>query len=109
MANEYLARDDAPFGASVWEALDVAMIHAAKSQLTGRRLLDIEGPYGLGLKAVPLQDVEDESGLITSQVLPVVLIQRFFELNTRDLASYEREGVALDTCPISEGWCQGCR
>lgn len=102
MANKYLAREDAPFESGIWEVLDAAMTEAAKSQLVGRRLLSLEGPYGLGLKAVPLQDVEDESGLITSQVLPVVLIQRFFELNTRDLASYEREGVALDTCPISE-------
>lgn len=102
MANKYLARDDAPFESGIWDLLDGAMKEAAKSQLVGRRLLDLEGPFGLGLKAVPLQDVEDESGLITSEVLPVILIQKFFKLNTRDLASYEREGVALDTCPVSE-------
>lgn len=102
MANKYLARDDAPFESKIWDLLDEAMTEAAKSQLVGRRLLNVEGPFGLGLKAIPLQDVEDDSGFITSEVLPVVLIQKFFELNTRDLASYEREGVALDTCPISE-------
>jgi len=102
MANKYLAREDAPFESGIWELLDGAMKEAAKSQLIGRRLLDLEGPYGLGLKAVPLRDYEDESGLIVSEVLPVVLIQKFFELNTRDLASYEREAVALDTCPIAQ-------
>lgn len=102
MANKYLAREDAPFGSEIWDLLDAAMQDAAKSQLVGRRLLDVEGPFGLGLKAVPLQDFEDESGLITSEVLPVVLIQKFFTLNTRDLANYEREGVALDTCPVFE-------
>jgi uncharacterized linocin/CFP29 family protein len=102
MANKYLARDDAPFGSEMWGLLDEAMKGAAKSQLVGRRLLDVEGPFGLGLKAVPLQDFEDESGLITSRVLPVVLIQKFFTLNTRDLAAYERDGVALDTGPVYE-------
>lgn len=102
MANKYLARDDAPFASEIWDLLDAAMEEAAKSQLVGRRLLDVDGPFGLGLKAVPLQDFEDESGLITSAVLPVVLIQKFFKLNTRDLAAYEREGVALDTCPVGE-------
>lgn len=102
MANKYLARGDAPFGSEIWDLLDAAMKEAARSQLVGRRLLDVEGPLGLGLKAVPLQDFEDESGLITSAVLPVVLIQKFFKLNTRDLAAYERDGVALDTCPVTE-------
>ena len=102
MANKYLARDDAPFASEIWDQLDTAMKDAAKSTLVGRRLLDVEGPFGLGLKAVPLQDFEDESGFITSTVLPVVLIQKFFRLNTRDLAAYEREGVALDTCPVTE-------
>jgi uncharacterized linocin/CFP29 family protein len=58
MANKYLARDDAPFGSEIWEILDKTMVEAAKSQLTGRRLLHIEGPYGVGLKAIPLQDTE---------------------------------------------------
>jgi uncharacterized linocin/CFP29 family protein len=102
MANKYLARDDAPFGSEIWDLLDAAMKEAAKSQLVGRRLLDVEGPFGLGLKSVPLQDFDDESGLITSAVLPVVLIRKFFQLNTRDLAAYERDGVALETYPVAE-------
>jgi uncharacterized linocin/CFP29 family protein len=70
--------------------------------LVGRRLLDVEGPFGLGLKSLPLGDVETEEGLIASQVLPVVFIQKVFALGTRDLAHYEREGVALDTCAVSD-------
>jgi uncharacterized linocin/CFP29 family protein len=102
MAHKYLAREDAPFGPELWEELDAAMVQAAESQLVGRRLLDVEGPFGLGLKSVPLADTETEAGLIASQVLPVVLIQKSFALGTRDLANYEREEVALDTCPVSE-------
>jgi uncharacterized linocin/CFP29 family protein len=102
MANKYLMREDAPFESELWEILDKAMKEAAKSQLVGRRLLDVKGPFGLGLKSLPLEDKVDETGLITSGVLPVVMIQKDFELNTRDLANYEREGVLLDTCPVSE-------
>lgn len=102
MANKYLAREDAPFGPDTWKILDVAMVEAAKSQLVGRRLLHIEGPFGLGLKVVPLQDAEAKSGLITSQTLPVPLIQTTFTLGMRDLASYERDGVSLDTSAVAE-------
>jgi uncharacterized linocin/CFP29 family protein len=77
-------------------------MEAAKSQLVGRRLLHIEGPFGLGLKVVPLQDVEIEPGLIVSEFLPVLLIQRMFALAVRDLASYERGGIVLDTSAVRE-------
>jgi uncharacterized linocin/CFP29 family protein len=102
MANKYLAREDAPFEPAVWELLDATMKQAAKGQLVGRRILDTEGPYGLGLKAVPLPDRETESGLISSQVLPVLFVQKPFTLGTRDIASYERDGLALDTGPVAE-------
>jgi uncharacterized linocin/CFP29 family protein len=107
MANKYLAREDAPFGAETWKLLDDAMMVAAKSQLVGRRLLHIEGPFGLGLKVVPLQDTEVEPGLMISEFLPVLLIQKTFALSVRDLASYEREGIALDTSTVAEA-AMGC-
>lgn len=102
MANKYLAREDAPFGAETWEVLDAAMMEAAESQLVGRRLLHIEGPFGLGLKVVPLQDAEVESGMIASPVIPLSLIQTTFTLGKRDLAAYERDGVSLDTTVVRE-------
>jgi uncharacterized linocin/CFP29 family protein len=61
-----------------------------------------KGPFGLGLKVVPLQDAVTESGLIVSEVLPVHLIQKSFTLGARDLASYEQEGIPLDTSPVTE-------
>jgi uncharacterized linocin/CFP29 family protein len=100
MTNKYLARDDAPFGSDVWDALDDAMIEAAKGLLVGRRILELEGPYGLGLKSVPLKDEATESGLIAGEALPLVLLQELFDLGARDLANYEREGVTLDRSPV---------
>ncbi len=133
MANKYLGREDAPISAAVWEKLDAVMIEAAKSQLVGRRLLHIEGPYGLGLKAIPLEDVsidirweefpEEAQGseeipmpeevseleeevypaeVIVSGTIPVALISTGFSLGMRDLASYERAGVAMDLANVAE-------
>ena len=101
MPNKYLAREDALLAPETWKLLDAAMMEAAKSQLVGRRLLHIEGPFGLGLKIVPLHDVEVKPGMMASEFLPVLLLQKTFALSVRDLASYEREGIALDTSPVA--------
>lgn len=100
MAHKYLARDDAPFGSETWQTLDQGMVDIVKSQLVGRRLLDIEGPYGLGLKSIPLRDTEDDSGVLRSEMLPLLFIRRSFQLGVRDLASHEREGLPLDLGPL---------
>jgi len=102
MVNKYLAREEAPIGLETWKVLDGAMVEAATSVLAGRRLLHIEGPYGLGLKAVPLQDAKVEAGLIASPIIPVSLIETTFTLGKRDLAAYERDGVLLDTTVVAK-------
>lgn len=98
--NDYLMRADAPISAETWQALDGIMVEAAKSVLSGRRLLAVEGPYGLGLKAVPLRDQEG-SASITSAVLPLSLIQQAFSIAKRDLAAYERDKVAFDASGVA--------
>lgn len=99
MANKYLGREDAPLAPETWAALDRAAVEAAKGVLAGRRLLEVDGPYGLGLKAVPLPDAEVTHDLITGAVLPLSVIQAGFTLAKRDLAAHERDGVPLDTTP----------
>lgn len=96
MANRYLMRDDAPLKGDVWNVLDHTMTEAAKSVLVGRRLLHIEGPYGFGLKALPLQDFEGEGGIISSPFLPLHMLQTTFSIGKRDLAAYERDGLYLN-------------
>ena len=127
MASKYLSREDAPVSPALWKRLDEVAIEAAKSQLVGRRLLHIEGPYGLGLKAIPLDDrivspswaqsdegsdkdedliadEFDEIGpeIVASPVIPLALIRHAFALGGRDLASFERDGVSLDLAPVAE-------
>jgi uncharacterized linocin/CFP29 family protein len=102
MANDFLNRDDAPFSAKVWETIDAAVIGAAKSQLSARKLFQIEGPYGAGLKLLPRQDnpVQEEGvegvALLNSDDLPLPMMQSEFCLGARDIAAFEQHGVALD-------------
>ncbi|RPJ54353.1 MAG: bacteriocin, partial [Methanobacteriota archaeon] len=102
MEHGFLGRSDAPIEAGTWQALDAVMSEAARSVLSGRRLLHIEGPFGLGLKAVPLQDSDEKNGLITSNFLQVPLIQATFQLSKRDLAAYERDGLPFDLGPVAQ-------
>ena len=101
MDNNYLGRKDAPLGAETWKLLDSVMVEAAKSQLSGRRLLPIEGPYGFGLKAIPLSDCTIEDGIIGSTFIPVTMIRTEFSLGKRDLAAFERDQLVLDTDPVT--------
>ncbi len=102
MPNKYLGRDGAPFGEEVWAVLDAVMVEAAKAQLAGRRLLPLEGPYGLGLKAIPLSDEEVSSGVFVSKTLPLVFLVEEFEIPLRDLAAYERDGLAFNAQPVAQ-------
>jgi uncharacterized linocin/CFP29 family protein len=101
MASKYLSRDDAPIEAASWEILDKVVLEAAKSVLSGRRILDVDGPYGLGLKAVPLSDPEAGAAPVVSPLLPLALISRTFSLAKRDLAAFEKDGMMLNTGPVA--------
>ena len=100
MENNYLGRREAPISAETWKLLDATMIEAAKSQLAGRRLISIEGPFGLGLKAIPLSDSEIAEGVTGSPVIPVNLITSSFFLNKRDLAASGKDPI-LDLDPVA--------
>ena len=101
METSYLGREDAPISAGTWKLLDTTMIEAAKSQLAGRRLISIEGPFGFGLKAVPLSDCEIAEGITASPFIPVNLVTSTFFLNKRDIAASERDGLMLDMDPVA--------
>jgi len=102
MVNNYLARDDAPIDAATWKLIDDVMVKAAKSQIVGRRILPIEGPFGFGLKVIPLGDYAVDDGLIGSTAIPLTMIRTEFSLAKRDLASFERDHLVLDTNPVAD-------
>jgi uncharacterized linocin/CFP29 family protein len=100
--NAFLGRDEAPISGSVWEVLDGTMLEVARGELAGRRLLDIDGPYGPGLKEVPLADEEVDDGVFVSASMPLAFVQQPFALFTRDLAAFEREPASIDLTPLVE-------
>jgi len=100
MEQDYLGRKEAPLSAELWKLLDATMIEAAKSQLSGRRLINIEGPFGFGLKAIPLSDCEIAEGITASPVIPVNLVTSTFFLNKRDLAAGAKDPI-LDLDPVA--------
>jgi len=102
MSERYLGREDAPIEARTWELLDAAMVDAAKSVLAGRRLLHIEGPYGLGLKAVPLEDCQVNECMAVSQFVPVHLISTTFTVGIRDLLAFEQNGLPFSAAGAAE-------
>jgi uncharacterized linocin/CFP29 family protein len=95
MSHHFLGREDAPVAEGTWNAIDTVVTETAKSVLSGRKLLQVEGPFGFGLKAVPLGDVE-KGGVVVSGMLPLVSVSRSFSLGKRDIASYERDNLPVN-------------
>jgi len=101
MENRYLGRSEAPLGAETWKLLDSTMIESAKGQLAGRRIITIDGPFGFGLKVIPVSDCDLEEDISSSTFVPVNLIKCEFSLGKRDLASFEKDNLILDTSPVA--------
>ena len=100
MSDKYMARDDAPIEPETWKAMDAAMVETARGILVGRKMLSVEGPYGFGLKSVPLEDMQLEEDVYASSSIPVAAIETSFVLGKRDLADYERDALPLNLNPL---------
>jgi len=103
---DYLNRNLAPFPESVWTQIDDAAVKAARDRLTGRRFLDIEGPFGTGLTTIEVgnddycrQPGPDEAGAILGRALPVPMLRRTFRLSIRRIAAHVENGQPLDLAP----------
>ncbi len=105
---DFLHRDDAPFSDAVWERIDTVVTAAAKSVLSARRIIHVEGPYGLGIKSVPVPDVvleepgEGSAGLSSGGVIPLGLIGKTFSLSARDIAAFEQTGMPFSPAPAAQ-------
>jgi len=110
MSGDVTGRVEAPFGSSVWGKIDSIVVGAASSQLAGRRILEIEGPYGLGMKAIPGNDkpvgestaVGDITAeLVSSPAIPLAAIQSKFSIPIRDVAAFEEQGIEFAATDIA--------
>lgn len=101
MACDFQNRGGSGIGDRTWEALERAAVGAAKSQLTARRFIPIEGPHGLGVQAIPLSDEHSQEGHTVARLLPLHFLFKTFRLSQRDIAAYEREPLLLDSGPAA--------
>lgn len=106
---DYLNRGQAPFSAEIWQEIDNAAVEAARQRLTGRRFLDIEGPFGAGLTTIEVgnddfcrQPGPDEAGAILGRGISVPMLRRSFRLSIRRLAAHLENGQPLDFAPVED-------
>ncbi|HJU20493.1 MAG TPA: family 1 encapsulin nanocompartment shell protein [Stellaceae bacterium] len=100
---DYLNRERAPFSDATWRAIDEAAARAARDRLTGRRFLDLEGPFGVGLTAIEVgnddycrQPGPDEAGAVMGHTIPVPMLRKSFRLSIRRIAAHLEQGMPLD-------------
>ncbi len=105
----YLNRSQAPFGDAIWELIDAAAVEAARSRLTARRILDVDGPYGPGLTTIEVgndgycrQPAPDEAGSVIGRAVSVPMLRKSFKLSTRRLAAYLDNGMPFDLAPVED-------
>jgi uncharacterized linocin/CFP29 family protein len=99
----YLNREGARFSNQVWDRIDDAVVNAAKQLLTGRRFLDVEGPYGVGLTSIEVgeddycrQPAADEAGAVLSRAIALPMLRKSFGLSVRRIEGYLQMGQPLD-------------
>jgi len=105
----YLNRYLAPFPPELWEEIDQAAAQAARDLLTGRRFLDVEGPFGVGLTAIELgsddycrQPKPDEAGAVVSRAIAVPMLRKSFGLSVRRIQGHLQMGQPLDITPVQD-------
>ena len=102
-----LNRDQAPFPAEIWQMIDAAAASAARDQLTARRFLDLEGPFGAGLTAIEVgnddycrQPGPDEAGAVMGRAIPLPMLRKSFQLSIRRVSAHVQNGQPLDLNPV---------
>jgi len=91
-----------PFGTAIVEKIEATAVAAAQDILTGRRILEVEGPYGLGLTTVEVgnddlcrQPGPEEASAVVSRSVSVPMIYRRFALSKRRIAAFEEMSQPL--------------
>lgn len=106
---DYLHRGQANLPASLWQEIDEAATKAARDKLTGRRFLDLEGPFGPGLTSIEIgnddycrQPKEGEAGAVMGRAISVPMLRKSFLLSIRRVAGYVENGQPLDLKPVED-------
>jgi uncharacterized linocin/CFP29 family protein len=106
---DYLNREQARLPAPLWQAIDSAAIKAARDRVTGRRFLELEGPFGVGLTAIEIDNDEycrqpapDEAGAVGGRAISIPMLRKSFNLSIRRIAAHLENGQPLDLTPVED-------
>ena len=106
---DYLNRQAAPFGAAIWKRIDEAAVHAARDMLTGRRFLEVDGPYGVGLTSVEVghddycrQPGPEEAGAVMGRAISIAMLRKDFGLSIRRIAAHQEMQQPLNVTPVED-------
>jgi uncharacterized linocin/CFP29 family protein len=105
----YLNRQMAPFGEDIWGRIDDAAVKAARDVLTGRRFLEVDGPYGVGLTSVEVghddysrQPSPEEAGAVMGRAISVPMLRKDLRLSIRRVAGHQNMGQPLNLTPVED-------
>lgn len=104
---DLLKRELAPITDAAWKALRQEASRSLRTNLSARRVADVDGPKGLGFAAVGLgrlevADCSTGDGMCygVHRVLPLVEVRAPFELNVWELDNIERGAKDIDYAPV---------
>jgi len=105
---EYLSRTSSPVTEELWQLIDEATVRTARSVLTGRRVLTMTGPLGIGTGSVPVDDQDQKAetasdGFIVTRGRRMVELPTLYEdftLYAKDLAQSEKAGYPADLSAV---------
>ncbi len=82
--------------------IEEAAVAAAREILSGRRIVEVDGPYGIGLTTVEVGNDDrcrepgpDEASAVVSRALSVPMIYRRFTISKRRIAAFQELGVTI--------------
>jgi uncharacterized linocin/CFP29 family protein len=83
--------------------IEAAAVSAARDVISGRRIIDVEGPYGTGLTTVEVGNDDrcrepgpQEASAVVSRALSVPMIYRRFAISRRRIAAFREMGQPLN-------------
>jgi uncharacterized linocin/CFP29 family protein len=100
---DYLMRDDAPFSAEQWAAIDDLVVRVARQLLVGRRFIEITGPLGIGVPTVPLLTIGEGDPIEATEQkhLGFLLLHQDFRLGWRDIETSHKLGLPMELGPAA--------
>jgi uncharacterized linocin/CFP29 family protein len=106
---DYLHCEQAQLPPAIWRAIEQAAVAAAREKLTGRRFLELQGPFGVGLTAIEVgnddycrQPAAEEAGAVMGRAISVPMLRKGFRLSTRRIAGHLENGQPLDLKPAED-------